>query len=117
MLSNQTFDKTHSVKQSLFTQAMGAGTMRMAPAKIGMQQNKFSTVKSLPAASKSSTASSLRAGQKTSIIMSASKNDNMFQINSSGSDFYKFDNSTPQQSSYNQLFTPASSSAVPSNSW
>jgi len=44
MLSNQTFDKTHSVKQSLFTQAMGAGTMRMAPAKIGIQQNKFSTV-------------------------------------------------------------------------
>jgi hypothetical protein len=81
MLSNQTFDKTHSLTQSLFTQAMGAGTMRMAPVKIGIQQNKFSSAKPQVVASKSSMGSSLtslRAGQKSSVVMSASKNDNIF---------------------------------------
>ena len=63
MLSNQTFDKTNSVKQSLFTKAMGTATMRMAPAKIGMQQNKFSTAKPLPVTQKSSKGPSQRAGQ------------------------------------------------------
>jgi hypothetical protein len=92
MLSNTTFDKTNSVKQSLFTQAMGIGNMRIAPVKIGMQNNKFNSSKPVPFAKKSSMGSSVRGGQRSSIVMSASKNDKLFQINNGGANFNKLGN-------------------------
>jgi|TARA_B110000285_G_scaffold153494_1_gene171320 hypothetical protein len=75
MLSNQPLDKMHSVNQSLFTSAMGAGTIRMTP-KIGVQQNQFNRAKAVPVG----VSASSRTGPKSATVMSAAKNDNIVQI-------------------------------------
>lgn len=82
MLSNQPLDKMHSVNQSLFTTAMGAGTMKMTP-KIGVQQNQFTRGR---AAVPQGMSASARAGPKSSTVMSAGKNDHFVQIQQNGAE-------------------------------
>merc|ERR1719230_1130070 len=81
MLSNQSLDKVHSVNQSLFTSAMGAGSMKMH-AKIGVQQNQFNRAKAMPQAPS-------RAGpQGSAVTMSAAQNDHFGQIQQNGAEIF-----------------------------
>ena len=79
MLSNQPLDKMHSVNQSLFTTAMGAGTqMKMTP-KIGIQQNQFNRVRAVP-----QNMSSAKTAPRSTTVMQAGKNEHFVQIQEQG---------------------------------